>query len=116
VLNRFYDYGQAALLMASICRPERGEPVMNACGSALPDGPLLATGLRPVDASASTSQRLLVVDLGSAAPGAMPEVLAAYITSGAQGASPGLVGTPQRSSVFARFASTPSAAHAPGRR
>ena len=35
------------------------------------------------------------------------------ITSCAQGASPGLVAAPQRSSVFARFASTPSAAHAP---
>jgi len=35
------------------------------------------------------------------------------ITSCAQGASPGLVGTPPRSSVFARFASTPSAAHDP---
>ncbi|MDO9094109.1 MAG: hypothetical protein Q8R98_10920 [Rubrivivax sp.] len=77
VLNRFYDYGQAALLMASICRPERGEAVMKACGSVLPDGPLLVTALRPVDAS-SVSQRLLVVNLGSAAPGAMPEVLAAY--------------------------------------
>lgn len=38
------------------------------------------------------------------------------ITSCAQGASPGLVGTPQRYSVFARFASTPSAAQTPSRR
>jgi two-component system, OmpR family, sensor histidine kinase TctE len=38
------------------------------------------------------------------------------ITSGALGASPGLVGATQRHSVFARFASTSSAAHAPSLR
>ena len=36
------------------------------------------------------------------------------IPSCAQGTNPGLVGAPQRYSVFARFASMPSAAHAPG--
>ena len=78
VMNKFYDYGQAALLLASVCRPERGAAVMKACGSTAPDGPILVTSQRPFDAAAVPGQRLLLVNLGGASPAAVAEIVAAY--------------------------------------
>lgn len=79
VLEKHYDHGQATALIAAVCRPERGEAVMRACGPTLPDGPLLVTSTRPIDpASPLNSQRMLVVNLGSVNPAAVGEVLEAY--------------------------------------
>lgn len=79
VLEKHYDHGQAAALIAAVCRPERGEAVMRACGPTLPDGPLLVTSTRPIDpASPLNSQRMLVVNLGGVNPAAVGEVLEAY--------------------------------------
>jgi hypothetical protein len=79
VLERHYDHGQAANLIAAVCRPERGEAVMRACGATLPDGPLLVTSTRPIDpASPMNSQRMLVVNLGSVNPAAVGEVMESY--------------------------------------
>jgi hypothetical protein len=78
VLNKFYDFGQAALLLSRVCRPEQGAAVMKVCGSAMPDGPLLVTGQRPFDPAAAPGQRLLIVNLGNASPGAVGEIVAAY--------------------------------------
>ena len=78
VMHKFYDYGQAALLLASVCRPERGAAVMKACGSNAPDGPILVTSQRPFDAAAAPGQRLLLVNLGGASPAAVAKIVAAY--------------------------------------
>ena len=78
VLHGLYDYGQAALLLASVCRTERGAAVMKACGSAAVEGPILVTGQRPIDAGAVAGQRLLIVNLGGAPPAAVAEIVAAY--------------------------------------
>lgn len=78
VMHKSYDFGQAALLLSSVCRPEQGAAVMKACGSTTPDGPLLVTGQRPLDAAVAPGQRLLVVNLGNASPGAVPEIVATY--------------------------------------
>jgi hypothetical protein len=78
VTQKFYDYGQAALLMASVCRPDRGAAIMQVCGSASPDGPLLVTSQRPLDGSAPAGERLLVVNLSTTPAEAVPEVMAAY--------------------------------------
>jgi hypothetical protein len=79
VLERHYDYGQAALLLASVCRPERGEAVMRACGSATPAGPLLVTSTRPIDpGSTLATQRVLVVNLGGVPQAGLSEVMEAY--------------------------------------
>jgi hypothetical protein len=79
LLRKHYDYGQAALLLAALCRPERGTAVMRICSSAAADGPILVTSMRPLDpASPLSSQRLLVVDLGATPAAAMGEVMAAY--------------------------------------
>ncbi len=78
LLQQHYDFGQAALLLASICRPERGAALMKACGSATPDGPILVTSQLPFDPAAPALQRLLVVNLGNVAPGAVPEIVEAY--------------------------------------
>ncbi len=73
-----YDFGEAALLMASVCQSAQTKKVLKACGSPLPDGPLLVTGLRPLDGKSAPDQRLLVVNLGATPPDAVREVLAAY--------------------------------------
>ncbi len=79
VFERHYDYGQAALLISSVCRAERGRAVMQACGSAAPEGPLLVTSTRPIDpASPLATQRMLVVNLGNTSTAAVGEVLEAY--------------------------------------
>ncbi len=78
LLARHYDYGQAALLLASICRPDRGEAVMKVCGSTPPDGPILVTALRPIDPANLQGQSLLVVNVGGAPAAAVPEIVAAY--------------------------------------
>ena len=78
VMQRYYDYGQAALLLSSVCRPERGAEVMRVCGSAAPDGPLLVTSQRPLDGSAAVGERLLIVNLSTTPPEAVPEVVVAY--------------------------------------
>jgi len=69
--QRHYDHGQAALLLASVCRPARGAAVMQACGSATPDGPILVTTLRELDPAAPPGQRLLIVNFGNASPAAV---------------------------------------------
>ena len=76
--RRLYDFDQAALLMASVCRPDRGTAVMKVCGSAAPDGPLLVTAQRPLDGAVAPGQRLLIVNLSTTSPEAIGEVLAAY--------------------------------------
>lgn len=76
LMQRFYDFGQAARLMDSVCRPERGEAVMKVCGSAASEGPLLVTTRLPLDAA--VGQPILVVNLSNTPPDAMREVLAAY--------------------------------------
>jgi hypothetical protein len=78
VMQTHYDFDQAALLMAGLCRTDRSAEVMNVCGSTTPDGPLLVTALTPLDGSLSAGQRLLIVNLSTTPPGALPEVLAAY--------------------------------------
>ena len=78
LMQKSYDFGQAALLMASVCRPERGAAVMKVCGSAAPDGPLLVTTLRPLGGTAAPGQRLLVVNLATTPPEALREVFTAY--------------------------------------
>jgi hypothetical protein len=78
VMERTYDFNHAALLMASVCRPDRGAAVMKACGSAAPDGPLLVTAQLPMDGSSVPGQRLLIVNLSTTPPEAIGEVLAAY--------------------------------------
>ena len=79
LLLKHYDYGQAALLLATLCRPERGAAVMRACGSSVPDGPLLVTSTRPLDpASPLLTQRLLVLNLATTPPAAVGEAMAAY--------------------------------------
>jgi len=78
LLQRHHDYRQAALLLASVCRPARGAAVMQACGSATPDGPILVTTLRELDPAAPPGQRLLIVNFGNASPAAVAEIIAAY--------------------------------------
>ena len=78
LMARQYDFGEAALLMASVCQSAQTKKVLKACGSALPDGPLLVTGLYPLDGKSASEQRLLVVNLGATPPDAAREVLAAY--------------------------------------
>ena len=78
LMQNAYDFGHAALLLASVCRPERGLAVMKVCGSAAPDGPLLVTTLRPLDGAATPGQRLLVVNLATTPLEALREVFAAY--------------------------------------
>lgn len=78
VMQKFYDFDQTALLMASVCRPDRGDAVMKVCGSGVPDGPLLVTTQRPLDGAVAPGQRLLIVNLSTTPPEAMREVLAAY--------------------------------------
>ena len=77
-MQHHYDFGQAALVLASVCRPERGAAVMKVCGSAAPDGPLLVTTQRPLDGVLAPGQRLLIVNLSTTPPGAVRDVLAAY--------------------------------------
>lgn len=78
VMQRYYDYGQAELLLSSVCRPERGAEVMRVCRSAAPDGPLLVTSQRPLDGSAAMGERLLIVNLSATPSEAVPEVVVAY--------------------------------------
>ncbi len=78
LMREHYDFGEAALLMAAVCQASTSRQATQACGSPLPDGPLLVTGLRPLDGSAPGDQRLLVVNLAATPPDAVPEVLAAY--------------------------------------
>ena len=78
LLQTQYDFDQAALLMASVCRPDRGSEVMKVCGSEAPDGPLLVTAQRPLDTTVVPGERLLVVNLSRTQPEAIGEVLAAY--------------------------------------
>jgi hypothetical protein len=73
-----YDFGEAALLMASVCQSTQTKTILKACGSPLPDGPLLVTGLRPLDGKSAPDQPLLVVNLAATPPDAIREVLAAY--------------------------------------
>lgn len=78
VLQDFYDYGQAAALMSSICRPERGAEVMKVCRSATPDGPLLVTTLPWPDLGVAPDRRMLILNLQATPPEALREVLAFY--------------------------------------
>ena len=78
VMHRFYDFGRAAQLMASVCHPNRGAAVMKACGSSAPDGPLLVSTQHPLDGAAAPGQRMLIVNLSTTPPEAVREVLAAY--------------------------------------
>jgi hypothetical protein len=78
VMARHYDYGQAALLLSGVCRPERGPAIMATCGSPMPNGPLLVTSPRPFDGRVEPGQQLLVVNLSQASPAAVAELLAAY--------------------------------------
>lgn len=77
LLRQHYDFGEAAALMAKVCQP-RGGQVAPACGSPLPDGPLLVTGQRALSPGAPADQRLLIVNLGRTPPEAVPEIIAAY--------------------------------------
>ena len=74
-----YDFGEAALLMASVCQSTSDKKIAKACGSPLPSGPLLVTALRPLDGHSPPGPRLLVVNLGSTPPDAVPEVLKVYL-------------------------------------
>jgi hypothetical protein len=78
VMQKFYDFDQAALLMASVCRPDRGAAVMKVCGSGAPDGPLLVTTQLALDGSVAPGQRLLIVNLSTTRTEAIREVLAVY--------------------------------------
>ena len=78
LMARQYDFGEAALLMASVCQSAQTRKILKACGSPLPDGPLLVTGLRALDGKSAPDQRLLVVNLGTTPTDAVREVLAAY--------------------------------------
>lgn len=78
VMHTHYDFDHAALLMASVCRHDRGAAVMKVCGSTSPDGPLLVTAQSPLDGSVKPGQRLLIVNLSTTPPEALREVLAAY--------------------------------------
>jgi hypothetical protein len=78
VMQEHYDYGQAAALMAGVCRPERGPEVMKVCRSTLPDGPLLVTTLPGPELGVAPGQRMLIVNLSTTPPEALREVLAAY--------------------------------------
>ena len=79
LMQKDYDFGQAALLMASLCQPMRGADVVKACGSQIPEGPLLVTSLKPLgELTAAPGERLLVVNLSRTQPDAAREVLAAY--------------------------------------
>ena len=78
VLQKSYDFGQAALLIASVCRPELGAAVARVCGARAPDGPLLVTTERPLDGTLLPGQRMLIVNLSATPEGAIPEVLATY--------------------------------------
>jgi hypothetical protein len=77
LMQRHYDYGQAARLMAVVCRPERGADVMRACGATPPEGPLLVTTRLPLD-PAAPPVAMLVVNLERTPPAALREVMAAY--------------------------------------
>jgi hypothetical protein len=77
-IAQFYDFNHAALLMASVCRPERGAKVMKVCGSTAPDGPLLVTTVMPLNGKVAPSERMLIVNLSTTRPEAIGEVLAAY--------------------------------------
>jgi hypothetical protein len=78
LLQTHYDFGQVALLLASLCRPERGAALMRACGSSMPIGPLLVTTQVPLDGSFAPNQRILVVNLSGMSSEAVREVLASY--------------------------------------
>lgn len=78
LLRESYDFGQAGALMAQLCRRERGDAVVRACGGTAPDGPLLLTTPAPWDGSGPIGSRLLVVNLARTAAGAMREALSAY--------------------------------------
>jgi hypothetical protein len=78
VMQTHYDFDHAALLMASVCRDDRGAAVMKVCGSTSPDGPLLVTAQSPLDGGVNPGQRLLIVNLSTTQPEALREVLAAY--------------------------------------
>ncbi len=78
LMQKHYDHGQAALLMASVCHPARGAAVMKVCGSQSPEGPLLVTAAQPLTGASPPGQPLLVVNLSGTPPEALREVLAAY--------------------------------------
>jgi hypothetical protein len=78
LLQKSYDFGQAALWLASVCRADRGADVAKVCGSTVPAGPLLVTTLRPLEGAATPSQPMLIVNLSGTPPEALREVLAAY--------------------------------------
>jgi hypothetical protein len=78
LMRLHYDHAQAIAWLTNICRRDRGADVMRVCGSTTPDGPLLVTTLQPPRDGFAPGQRMLIVNLGSARPEAMREVLAAY--------------------------------------
>lgn len=78
IMQSHYDFDQAALLMSSVCRSDRDPDVVKVCGSTAPDGPLLVTSQTPLDGGSTVGERLLIVNLSTTPPGALPEVLAAY--------------------------------------
>ena len=78
LLRTQYDFGQATMLMDHVCRSAQDKRVAKACGSAMPDGPLLVTTLLPLDGTTALPPRLLVVNLASTPPDAVREVLDVY--------------------------------------
>jgi hypothetical protein len=78
LLQKHYDFGEAALLMAEVCESTADKRVVKACGSPMPDGPLLVTAVRPIDGQSPPQTRLLIVNLGNTPPEAVPEILRVY--------------------------------------
>lgn len=78
LLQQHYDFGQAALLLAALCRLDRGAEVMKLCGPGQPDGPILVAGRRPLQAQTPPGERLLVVNLSHTTPAAMGEAIGAF--------------------------------------
>lgn len=81
LMRQDYDFGQAGLLLAQVCRAERGAAIARACGSATPDGPLLVTTLQPLDGSSADNpigSRVLVLNLARTSPEAMREALSSF--------------------------------------
>jgi hypothetical protein len=78
LMQRHYDFGQAALLMARVCTASRGPAVLKACGGPAPEGPLLVTALRPLNEPPVPGEPLLVVNLSETRVEAVREVLSFY--------------------------------------
>ncbi len=82
LMQKSYDFGQAALLIANLCRADRGAEVMRVCGPGAPAGPLLVTALRPLDGNADPTkgERLLIVNLSTTPPEAIAQLMETFST------------------------------------